>query len=370
MPKNSFANLINAAAQGGYVKLKAGGGAVVDPAQKDGFANHLRKVLNADKKGEITIKEALEQAKEEDRAEQEARTFQLLQRERQTRLAAARAGLERAWTRMGGPASPVGLPMGGQVTVKEAGVAGSWTYSADFRGGTIHLSNDGSTGQSDSQVKVFIDLVGLECQVRQEGTDEIYAVVSVVGPSDHAIASTRVPGGGTINMGPDGMRINLPTTSLLSDGTLQDYYVWAALVENDSGDVDVIAKKIADKFASTAATALGAATGVPAEAIADSESFKENLITGLAWVFGDVLGMGDDPYDPESFRLFWGDLKAGTPAVQPAYSRSDDPRKIEGWTHRLILSGVDDGGDHGQYAVYFKVWTETHTKTVNGSATP
>lgn len=370
MPKNSFNNLVNAAAQRGIVTLKEGGSAVVDPSRKDGFANHLRNVLNAGTDGEVKVKDTLKELKEEDRAEQEARTLQLLQRERQARIAAARASLERAWTRMGGAAAPVGLPMGGQIKVTESGTPGSWNYSADFRGGSIHLSNDGSAGISDSQTKVFIDLVGIECQVRQEGTDEIYAVVSVLGPSNHTIASTRVPGGGTISMGPDGLRINLPTTPLLHDGTLQDYYVWAALVENDSGDVDVIAKNIVDKFASAAASALGSATGVPAEAVADSESFKQNLITGLAWVFGDILGMGDDPYDPDSFPLFWGDLKAGTPLLQPPYSRSDDPRVIQGWTHRLILSGVDGGGDHGQYAFYFKVWTETHTTTVTAPANP
>ena len=64
---------------------------------------------------------------------------------------------------------------------------------------------------------------------------------------------------------------------------MQSYSIWASL-ENDSGDVDVIAKKIADKFASTAAAAVGALTGAPAEGVADSESQRE---------YGDRTGVGD-----------------------------------------------------------------------------
>jgi hypothetical protein len=65
----------------------------------------------------------------------------------------------------------------------------------------------------------------------------------------------------------------------------------------------------------------------------------------------------------ESFNLFLGDLNAASPAPQPPIRRDDDPRTIDDWTHKLILSGIDDGGDRGQYALYFKVWTEIKTTT-------
>jgi len=362
MPKNDVNNYVRAGVKEGYVRLAQGGkleiGGTDDDQQK-----RLRDVLGANKDGHVTLKDIVEQQKQEAKDEAEARTAQMLARQRQARREAAKAQLQTAWTRMGGPSSPVGLPLGGDIVVKETGPSTSPTFSADFRGGSIHLSNDGDVGSTDNQKKVYINLVGIECQVRQEGTDEIYAVVSVLGPSSHSIASTRIPSSGTISMGPDGMRISTPVTPLLADGVIQNYYVWVSMVENDSGDVDVIARDISNKFADAVSTGLQGLTGMPAEAVGDSESFKENIATGLAWVFGNVLGMGDDPYDAESFPLFWADLNEKALPLQPPYSRSDDPRTITSWTHRVIVSGVDDGGDHGQYAFYFRVWVEDHPKT-------
>ncbi len=73
--------------------------------------------------------------------------------------------------------------------------------------------------------------------------------------------------------------------------------------------------------------------------------------------------MGDDPYNAESFALQWSNLKLGDPPPQPAVRRNDDVRTIADWTHKLILSGIDDGNDVGQYGLYFKVWSTTETST-------
>jgi hypothetical protein len=140
----------------------------------------------------------------------------------------------------------------------------------------------------------------------------------------------------------------------------------ATLFENDSGDVDVIARKVSDTISSTVAAGVGALTGAPAESVSDSESFKEGLVTGLAFVFGDILGMGDDPYSAETLRLDWAALQADSPRpFQPVVRRDDDPQTIEGWTHRITLSGIDDGGDQGQYALYFRVDVERVRRVVD-----
>ena len=120
--------------------------------------------------------------------------------------------------------------------------------------------------------------------------------------------------------------------------------VYASLVENDSGDVDLIARKVTEKVAEVAGTALGALVGAPAEAVTESESFKENMATGLAWIFGNILGMGDDTYNADSFPLYWWEFK-NSPPIQPSIRRNDDPQTIDGWTHSVLLRGRDDGGD-------------------------
>jgi len=363
VPRTEFGRIAQYAADRGYLSLTSSGGVQLDSSRNDRFSQQLQEMLRTHRDGTV-----LEEATP--RPELDDATFQFIKRAHRARLEAARAAMERGWQRMGGVSSPVGLPVADSIRLEEQGVLGRGGYTASFRGGTLKLSSDGQTVSSESHTVVNIDLVGIECQIRQESTDEIYGVVSVMGPSNSTIITTRIPGGGTIDMGPDGLRINLTHVPLVKGGVLQNYYVWASLVENDSGDVDVIANKIADKFAETARAAVGALTGAPAESVSDSETFKENMATGLAWVFGDILGMGDDAYNAESFNLFWGDLNAASPAQQPPIRRDDDPRTIDGWTHKLILSGVDDGGDRGQYALYFKVWTEIVTVTTVAQATP
>ena len=288
--------------------------------------------------------------------------------QRKARLATAKIAMEKAWAAAGGPKSKVGLPRNGQVEVREVTQSGETNgaligYVADFRGGSITLSPDGTRSATKTETLVSIMLVGLECEVRQEATDEMYGLVSILGPSDSTVVSKRFPDSGTLNMGPDGIRINDMAVMLIDGGVIQNYQIMGCLFEHDSGDVDVIAKDVSDKVASTAAEALGGLTGAPAEAVGDSESFKQNLASGLAWVFGNVLGMGDDPYDPQSISLPWSTLVSGAVSVQPPIHRNDDSRTIEDWTHKIVLSGVDDGGDRGQYVLYFRVWTTQDVQT-------
>jgi hypothetical protein len=127
--------------------------------------------------------------------------------------------------------------------------------------------------------------------------------------------------------------------------------------------VDVIASKIADKFAEVASAAVGALT-VPQPKLLAKASRSSRILRQGSRGYSVRYSDGKTIHNAESFNVFWGDLKAGSPPVKPDVRRNDDPRTISDWTHQLILSGVDDGGDRGQYAIYFKVWTEGESHTV------
>jgi hypothetical protein len=72
--------------------------------------------------------------------------------------------------------------MGNQIVIKEQGTFGR-SYTADFRAARYISLRTETLFVSDTQTVVSIDVVGIECQVWQEKTDEIYGVISVLGPS-------------------------------------------------------------------------------------------------------------------------------------------------------------------------------------------
>ncbi len=263
---------------------------------------------------------------------------------------------------MGGPKSFLGLPLGNQIEVSKA----NGQYQSHFRSGTLNIATSGGSPRVDSKDVVNVTLLGIECQIRQEASDEIYGVVTVFGPSGGSVSTRRFPDSNTLSTGPPGLRIVNLNLSVVVRGVIQNYTILAMMVENDSGDVDVIAQKIVDKINSTVASGIGELTGAPAESVADSESFKEGLVAGVKFLFGNILGVGDDPFHPESLGLRWENLQPNSPRpIQPPLQRDDDPRTITGWTHRITLSGRDDGNDLGQYALYFRVDSETISITAH-----
>src|SRR5262249_24213382 len=87
----------------------------------------------------------------------------------------ALASIAEKYARLGGENSPLGLPADPTMPVRNAG----GKYTMDFRGGWISVTDpmiEEATAIQD--YKVEIDWVGLECQVRQEGKDEIYGAIS------------------------------------------------------------------------------------------------------------------------------------------------------------------------------------------------
>jgi hypothetical protein len=234
------------------------------------------------------------------------------------------------------------------------------TWVADFRSGTITLDGD-STIMNTNQ-EMVVELAGLECVVRQEKTDEMYGVVAAIGPGNAHYAPVPFPGGGgTIDMGPDGQRIWVaggPAWELYR-GPLEDLTLVSALIEQDSGDVSAISQEIADKIVTTAGQMLGGTEGAAAEAISNQTWFQHGLGSAIGLVLGGVFGMGDDPYDSQSLPVYWDQLGPdGNPPLQPPARRSDDPKTIDRWTHKMVMTGKDDGGDTGTYIVYFFVRTD------------
>lgn len=268
-------------------------------------------------------------------------------------LGQAREAMERAWTRLGGPRSYLGLPVQREIEVVRAASG----FEARFRSGVLGLSPSLALLEPLTKDVVTFDLVAMECQMRQESLDEIYGVVTVIGAGKKVITSNRIP---ITELGPSGQRISLIGMTILEDEVIQNYKINVALIEHDSGDVDAIAAKVAEKISQAAGAALGALTGVPAEAVADNEGFDDGIEEGVILVLDGVFGIGDDPFNSQTLSLPWESLRTSNPpAIQPPVRRPDDPHVIEDWTHKLIVSGTDDAGDRGQYALYFKVKPET-----------
>ena len=60
-------------------------------------------------------------------------------------------------------------------------------------------------------------------------------------------------------------------------GLIADIQLLCALVENDSGDVEEISRRIADKIAEFTGKVIGALVGAPAESVTKETWFKDGL---------------------------------------------------------------------------------------------
>jgi len=265
---------------------------------------------------------------------------------RQVAERVALAKVEEAWNKAGGPKSAVGLPVGERIEVRSTRNG----YEAAFRSGKIFVRGNDATLAASTWVQLLF--VGVECNVKQEKADEIYGVVACGAASRNEIKTVRFPGGdGTIEMGPDGERI-WTTASEIYKGPLADLFVACTLVENDSGDVDAISKEIAAKIAEAAGALIGGLTGVPAESVQNNTWFQEGIGKAVGLVLDDVMGIGDDPYNMQTKRLDWSELR-GIAAGSSTVRRDDDAKTIDKQNVKVTLEQEDDGGDLGRYTFYF-----------------
>jgi hypothetical protein len=262
----------------------------------------------------------------------------------------ARNRIIEKWKASGGPASSVGLPVQEPIDVRP--IKGG--FQTDFRSGKITFKGNDVQVVTDQWVQLLF--VGLECAIRQEKVDEVYAVINCFSPSVLALRggnTVRFPGGNsTLNFGPDQRRISTAAVELYK-GPIADLVVQCALVENDSGDVEDISEEIAAKVEESARALVGALVGTSAEAITEQTWFKGGVKWGVGYILDDVFGIGDDPYDLEAEPIPH-QVISQWPAPQ-TLRRPDDVKTIDAWNVKCEVAGIDDAGDTGLYVFYFLI---------------
>jgi hypothetical protein len=265
-------------------------------------------------------------------------------------LNAIRARMLRKYDRIGGARSRLGLPLHGEMPVRKAGK----NFRMDFRGGQVLLDPNAAEAVAQVQLRVEVSWVGLECQIRQEGVDEVYGVIGILAPGFGGLHNEeKFPdaGGGTFDLGPSGARI-VKTARRLYTGPPTDLILTLSVIEHDSGDTSAAKQKLADAIAK-AAQALAGLAGLPAEATAAGDGFLNDLTLGLVNGVADLFGINDDPYPPQQLQIRAQDLLRRQ-FPRRTLERDDDPNTIE-YTHFIVASGIDEGGDLGRYAAYFDV---------------
>ena len=240
-------------------------------------------------------------------------------------------------------------------------------YKATFRGGQLKVEDLDQVNVTSPMNKVKVWFVGLECQIRQEGEDEMYGSVDVIIPSTKQADSHHFPEGQeSMLMGKDGARIT-ELNMLVYDDEPADIILNCVLAEHDSGNIDTYKKKMAEALAQAAKAGL-AAVGVPAEATAADQGFIGDLSLGLVNALSGWVGADDDVYNPRGIRIPAKDIlialeiKHGKdPGVESPFQtktleRADTPGvTLKYNVGPAIVSGTDQGGDTGRYAFYFNV---------------
>lgn len=248
-------------------------------------------------------------------------------------------------------------------------------YQAQFRGGAITIKDFDNIPVQERTNKVKVWFVGLECQVRQEGEDEVFGTIGVIRPSTKLSRGVDFPAGAEfLKMGKDGTR-TVQLQMLLYDDVPADLVLTINLIEHDSGDIDEYKRRIAAALSTAAQAGLGS-VGVPAEATAASQGFIGSVTWGLVNVVSGWIGADDDAYNPNGFRISGKDvlihigIKDGSikgvasPFQDRTMERPDTPGVALHYnTDPVVVSGTDQGGDLGVYAFYFKV--ETYVGTID-----
>jgi hypothetical protein len=267
--------------------------------------------------------------------------------------------LQRAYARIGGYSSRLGMPIaGGDETRDTVTTVAGRGHLARFRSGTLVVAAlDGPVEDLDG-FEVSIDLVALECRDKQEVGDEVVGSVGWIRPSDKAAGVSTIP---KLDMGAEGERI-VQFSQTVYAGPFANINLCCSLVEKDSGDTTKYREAFAAELQKAAAVGATAA-GLPSEATASDTGWMNTISIGLTNILFDLIGADDDPYNAQTFMINWREMKARNDGTLPEFvlKRDDDPHVVT-YTHRQIVSGTDDGGDKGEYAFYFMVRTRPRPK--------
>ncbi|MGY1944764.1 hypothetical protein [Nocardia asiatica] len=221
------------------------------------------------------------------------------------------------------------------------------------------------------ELKVWLS--GIECQIRQEVSDDIYGTVSAVIPSRNGSSQAppqivNFPDGDPLQMGEPGTRTK-KLEKLVYQGPPDDVVLASTLVNHDSGDISDYKKALGTYIKNASLLILGGASGVAAEKASEGANFVSKFVDDIVdWIADDLLGLGDDPFDPTMQRISAADLitvfrkaKGELPEKPNPFpfrqmTRADTPGVTLNYNlDPVIVTGVDDDGDIGKYAFYYKL---------------
>jgi len=276
-----------------------------------------------------------------------------------------------SYKEFGGILSLLSLPIDDELNTTDAPIVkpgAMGVYTSEFRGGRITVKSHTSVKDVFRFVKVIF--AGLECRVKMEEVDEVYGSIGAIAPRWHQSPSHSFPQGMKyFTMGPDGTR-TCEAEIEIYDGPPDNITITCFLYEHDDGPSEEYQKKIGETVALVAATYLGGVWGLGAEAIFGDKGFLRDACVGVVDAVTATLGLADDPFDPRAFTIPHKDLLLGY-AIQFEHKGKpdDNPFPQDKFFHRedtpgvklrynvgpVIVSGIDQGGDYGEYGLYFRV---------------
>ena len=284
--------------------------------------------------------------------------------EERIRLQTAQQKIIDNWINQGGPRSPLGLPIDNSFPVQSVG----GIYLVPFRGGNIQIDGGLNVLNNDLAPTCRVTFEGLILHSRQEtSTDEIYGaggyrIGSILIGNQVLTGNFVIP---EVKLGGKGARNTrvYKTSQEIYRGAPVGFELFVAICEHDSGDREVVRKKVRtliDEGAKNVAAVLGA--GVSGGNLAQvgrigeqvSESiFYDWLRDATADFITDFFGLSDDPYNPGGLTIS-ADEMASPRQVMIAGHQLDN--KTIAYTHRIDMSGIDDSGAVGNCSAYFRVW--------------
>ncbi|MFF2128716.1 Ig-like domain repeat protein, partial [Streptomyces olivochromogenes] len=206
---------------------------------------------------------------------------------------------------------------------------------------------------------------GIECRNKQEVKfDQVYGSIQLIAAGETPPPPVNFPEGiPFLKLGQSGNVVSTSQT-LLYSGPPKDLAVVATLVESDSENLEETKQGISQAFSTAAADAIDEyAPGVGTA----TKPLIKLVVKALADVASDIFGLGADIYNPQAIALHRDSLTQAN-SRRSILNNPDDPHSLE-WTDVVVLTGRDDGGSFGEYALYLDVRVTVPEKTASISLT-
>ncbi|WP_123831691.1 hypothetical protein [Luteimonas sp. 100069] len=272
-------------------------------------------------------------------------------------VAQGRQRIMSEWLQAQGARSAVGLPVNAQFPTYHR----NGRLYVEFRGGRMSTSlHEGGAVTFEPSGRVRVTLEGYGLDIRQEKGDELYGTVVANLGSQGYTRSWDLP---EVTLGPDTKNRIYNKGIVLYEGPPADLNLVLQIVEHDHGDRakvrQEVKRRVGQVFETAASAAGGAAGGAVGSALSSLQSESNAAGSLVSWLIGeagglvaDVLGLGDDPYNPGGLTIGAHEM-INIPGEQ-TYKCGTDPRRLH-YTQRLALSGKDDGGDVGWISALVRV---------------